>query len=101
MSMYGDGREERLSAALIELEGMKPKWVAKRNAYWARRKEAREIGEAMGKEAMIEALIAQNPSYIRELLETEDERFGAGSLADRYAGTFMQSAFSLPKEDAK
>lgn len=86
---FGDGREERQAAMNIEIEGMKPKWVARRKDYWARRKSARDEGAAKGKDAMIVALIAHNPAYIRSLLETEDDRFGAGSLADRYGGTFM------------
>lgn len=86
---YGDGREERLAAMPIVIEGTKPKWVARRKDYWARRKAARDEGAAMGKEAMIDALITHNPAYIRSMLETEDERFGDGALADRYGGTFM------------
>lgn len=54
-----------------------------------------ELEEAGGEEwdfsvedAVIARLIENNPAYIRGLLETEDERFGAGALASRYAHTF-------------
>ena len=92
---YGDGREERMSATAIVIEGMKPKWEARRKAYWDRRAAKAREGEAMGKAAMIDALINHNRAYIRELLETEDDRFGAGSLADRYGATFMNQ---LPQQ---
>jgi hypothetical protein len=44
----------------------------------------------MPKDAVIDALCKRTPAYIRSRLETEDDRFGPGALADRYAHTFWK-----------
>lgn len=89
---YGDGREERAAAMHIEIAGRRPEVAARRKAYWERRQKATDEGKALGKSAMIDALIERNPAYIRDLLETEDDRFGEGALAARYGVVFMEKA---------
>jgi hypothetical protein len=91
MGWFGDGREERQAAALEALRLMGNPEVRRRNQEYLRKvKAAKEKGVSMGKAAMIDRLIAETPTYIRELLETEDDRFGEGALASRYAYTFWK-----------
>lgn len=86
---FGDGREERMAALDLELKLRRdPEVTRRREAYWEAVKAAKEHAIELGNEAVIEQLITHNPAYIRDLLETEDDRFGAGSLADRWAHTF-------------
>lgn len=65
-------------------------WRYRNENYRAAVEKARSHAVEMGNEKVIDLLIADMPSYIRELLETEDERFGSGSLASRYAHTFWK-----------
>lgn len=86
---FGDGREERMAAFDLELKLRRdPKVTKRREEYWRAIKAAKEYAISLGKDAVIEILMEHNPAYIRHLLETEDERFGSGSIADRYAHTF-------------
>lgn len=90
-SEFGDGREERMDAFLLEMRlRANPEVTRRREAYQRRVKMAHDEARRIGKEAVIDRLMADHPSYIRELLETEDERLGDGSLARRYAQTFQQ-----------
>ena len=90
MPFFGDGREERIDAFLLETRLMSNPEVRRRKADYERRvAEARAEARAMGKQAIIDKLIARTPAYIRDLLETEDERFGDGALVERYARTFF------------
>jgi hypothetical protein len=100
---FGDGREERLDALMLEIElRADPAVKKRRDAYEAAVSGARAEAKAMGNAAAIEKLIEGNPAYIRSLLETEDERFGPGSLAERYARTFWKSHQTPTiKEDGK
>ncbi len=88
---FGDGREERMDALLL---GMKlagnPAVTRRRNEYNAAVKACKDHALAIGNEAAINELIEHNPAYIRDLLESEDERFGKGAVADRYARTFYK-----------
>ena len=89
--MFGDGREERLAAGVLALRlASDPKVTARRENYNRRVCLARNAAKAMPKDAVIDALCKQTPAYIRELLETEDGRFGSGALAERYARTFWR-----------
>ena len=89
--MFGDGREERLEAGLWALRmESNPEVKKRRDDYNRRVGLAREAALAMPKDAVIDALCNRTPAYIRDLLETEDDRFGIGSLADRYARTFWK-----------
>lgn len=86
---FGDGREERLAAFDLEQRLKKdPEVTRRREAYHAAVKRANDHARSLGNPACIEALIEHNPAYIRDLLETEDSRFGSGAIADRYARTF-------------
>lgn len=88
-----DGREERMAALDLELRLRRnPAVTASREDYWRKVAAKKAEGVAMGREAMIARLIERTPTYIRELLETEDARFGDGSLANRYASTFYNEA---------
>lgn len=92
MSLFGDGRDERLDAAILAIRlAADPRVTARRMAYQAAVGRAREEAKSMSKDAVIAALIADMPAYIRELLETEDDRYGEGSLAERYARTFWKN----------
>jgi hypothetical protein len=89
MNMFGDGKEERLEAFLLETRlRANPEVAKRREDYHARVESSRRKARCMSKEDLISALVEHNPAYIRDLLETEDERFGIGSLADRYARIF-------------
>lgn len=93
MPFFGDGREERMDAFQLECRLRGNPNIAQRKADYERRvAECRSEARAMGKQAIIDKLIASNPAYIRDLLETEDERFGKGSLVERYARTFFARA---------
>lgn len=86
---FVDGREERMAAFDLEMMLRRNPEVTSRREYYYRRVEAaRAEAATLGKDEVIDRLIAKTPSYIRALLETEDERFGAGALNDRYARTF-------------
>ncbi|AGR47695.1 hypothetical protein PHIM7_46 [Sinorhizobium phage phiM7] len=86
---FGDGREERLAAFELEMRLRRdPNVTRRREAYYAKVQAAREEANRLGSAEVIERLMAHNRGYIRSLLETEDDRFGAGSLFDRYARTF-------------
>lgn len=86
---FGDGREARMAAFDLELKLRRdPKVTKRREEYWAAVRAAKDHALSLGNAAVIEILMEDNPAYIRSLLETEDERFGAGSIADRYAHTF-------------
>jgi len=89
--MFGDGFEERWSAYLLE-ERLRadPRVTQGRNDYNRRVGLARKTALAMSKDDVIEALCKRTPAYIVPLLETEDDRFGKGSLAERYARTFWK-----------
>lgn len=58
--------------------------------YNAAVKEAKQHALSMSQNDLVAILKANCPSYIEELLYTEDERFGSGSLAERYARTFWK-----------
>lgn len=89
MIYFGDGREERLAAFDEEMRLRRdPRVTRRREEYWRKVAAKKAEGVAMGKDAMIARLIERTPAYIRDLLETEDDRFGAGALAGRYAHTF-------------
>lgn len=89
--MFGDGREERLAAGVLALRlASDPKVTARRENYNRRVSLARNAAKAMPKDAVIDALCKQTPAYIRDFLETEDDRFGLGALAERYARTFWR-----------
>jgi len=86
---YGDGREERMAAFFLEMRlRSNPEVTRRREEYWRKVYAKKAEGIAMGNAAMIDRLIAHNPAYIRDLLGTEDDRFGPGALASRYAHTF-------------
>lgn len=88
---FGDGREERMAALDLELRLQRnPEVTRRREAYNNAVKAARKHADALGVQAAIEELIDHMPGYIRSLLETEDDRFGKGSIADRYARTFYE-----------
>jgi hypothetical protein len=86
---FGDGRDERMDALNLEmrLRG-NPKVTARRKAYDASVGGARKKAASMTKAEIIDALCNSNSGYIRSMLETEDDRFGSGSLIERYARTF-------------
>lgn len=87
--MFGDGREERMAAFDLEMKlRSNPEVTKRREEYYLRVELCRQEAERIGKTAVIERLVSNNPSYIRHLLETEDDRFGVGALNDRYAQTF-------------
>lgn len=89
MSYYGDGREERLDAAMFLLKlARSPKAKLRREQYIQAVAAAREHAKSIGNAACIAELIKRNPAYIKSLLEAEDDKFGAGSIAGRYAQTF-------------
>lgn len=86
-----DGREERMAALMLELRLKRdPEVTRRRKEYHRRVAAARAEAVVIGKNVVIERLIESKPSYIRDLLETEDERFGDGSLYERYARTFYK-----------
>ena len=88
---FGDGREERMAALDLELRLRRnPEVTRRREAYNNAVKAAQKHADAIGVQAAIEELIAHMPAYIRELLETEDDRFGEGSISERYARTFYE-----------
>ncbi len=68
-----------------------PALKARRKEYERKVEASRTKARAMSKAEIIDALCAQTPSYIRSLLETEDERLGADSLVERYARTFYDA----------
>ena len=89
--MFGDGREERLEAYILaERLRSDPNVKRRRDDYNRRVGLAREAALAMPKGDVIDALCKRTPAYIRDLLETEDDRFGMGALAERYARTFWK-----------
>ncbi len=91
MNWFGDGTEERLDAALVALRLMGNPEIRRRKREYERKiRAAKAEGIIIGKAAMIDRLIPETPAYIRELLETEDDRFGEGALASRYAHTFWK-----------
>lgn len=92
MIYFGDGREERIAAFDIELRLRNNPEVQRRNAiYEASLKAALEHAKTLSQDEIVDTLLAHNPAYIRNLLETEDDRFGAGALARRYAATFRKN----------
>lgn len=95
--MFGDGREERLAALDMELRLRRnPEVTKRREKFWQDVAAAKKEAERIGKDAVISRLIENNPAYIRDLLETEDERFGEGALASRYAHTFWDRPLAEP-----
>ncbi len=91
--------EEQRNAAMLEMRlASDPRVTARRKDYEAKVRTAFEHARGMSKDAIIAALVSHNPAYIRAYLETEDERFGENSLAQRYARTFY-SKFTPPAED--
>lgn len=90
--MFGDGREERMAAFILEDRLRRDPEAQRRHAdYLARVKAARAEAFTIGEEEIIRRLIAHNPAYIRHLLETENARHGAGALQELYARTFCKS----------
>lgn len=86
---FGDGIEERMAALDLELRLRRnPEVTRRREAYNDAVEAARAHANKIGAKAAIEELISHMPAYIRDLLETEDERFGTGSISERYARTF-------------
>jgi len=86
-----DGLEERLDAFNYEmLLRRNPEVKRRKEAYDASVSRARAFAASMSQEAVIDALTAHNPAYIRSLLETEDSRLGEGSINERYARTFYK-----------
>lgn len=91
MRYFGDGREERLDALVLENRlRQDPRVTQRREAYFRRVQAAKAHGEEIGQQQMIRELCDKTPGYIVSMLETEDERFGPGALADRYARTFYK-----------
>ena len=89
--MFGDGREERMDALDLELRlRTDPEVTRRREDYYRRVGLAKAEAIRIGNKAVIDALVADCPAYIRSLLESEDERFCAGALAERYARTFWK-----------
>jgi hypothetical protein len=89
--MVGDGYEERLGAYLLgERLRADPNVKQRRDDYHRKVDLARKAALTMPKDAVIDALCKRTPAYIRSRLETEDDRFGPGALADRYAHTFWK-----------
>lgn len=89
MSCYGDGREERLDAEMFALRlARSPKARLRKEQYDLAVSAARYYAKSIGNDACISELIKHNPAYIKSLLDSEDDRFGAGSIAVRYAQTF-------------
>lgn len=94
---FGDGREERRAATLLEMRlRADPEVTRRREMYQEKVALAHEEAERIGKDAVIERLMANNPGYLRHLLESEDERFGDESLARRYANTFWKNVERSP-----
>lgn len=90
---FGDGREERMAAFDLEIRlRNNPEVTRRREDYNRRVAAAKAEAATIGKDAVIDRLIARTPAYIRALLETEDERFGAGALNDRYGRTFWSTS---------
>ena len=90
MSWFGDGRDERMSALDMEMRLKRnPAVTARREAYNASVRAARAHAGAMTEAEIIDALIRNNPAYIRGLLETKNERHGPGALEDLFARTFF------------
>lgn len=101
-NFFGDGREERLAAFDLEMRLRRnPEVTRRREAYNHAVEAARQEAAALGKQVVIDRLIAHNPAYIRDLLDTEDERFGAGSLNERYARTFFVRASRATRDDQR
>lgn len=71
-----------------------PRITARREEYNRKVEAARVKARSMTKTEIIYALCEHTPSYIRDLLETEDARFGDGSLVERYARTFYDTAIT-------
>lgn len=67
-----------------------PDVTRRREEYHRRVGLAKAATEEMTRDKVITALVARTPAYSRSLLETEDERFGQGALAERYARTFWK-----------
>jgi hypothetical protein len=87
--------EEQKDASLLALRLLSSARVRERNADYNRRlTDARRVADGLSPAEIIEQLIAHNPAYIRTLLETEDARFGTGSLRERYARTFANQQLS-------
>lgn len=92
MMYFGDGREERMAAAMLESRLRAcPKTTARREAYETKVRAARQEAEQMSEREIIDRLCEDNPAYIRSLLETETSRQGEGSLQSRYARSFYNS----------
>lgn len=86
---FGDGREERMDAALLALRLRRdPRVTARREAYNAAVTVAYDEARGMGKAACIDALIAHMPAYIRHRLEADDD----AEVFERYARTFWKRA---------
>lgn len=68
-----------------------PEVTRRREDYYRQVEAARAEAATLSKEEVIDRLVAKTPAYIRALLETEDERFGAGALNDRYGMTFWST----------
>jgi len=78
-----------MDALILEMKlKCNPEVTRRREEYYRRVEMVRKEARSMGKSAVIDRLISNNPAYIRELLETEDDRFGDGALFERYARTF-------------
>ncbi len=91
MCDWGDGREERLAALDLAMRLRRnPEVTRRRNAYNEAVRKARDYATKKGVYWCIDDLIKGNPAYVRGLLETEEERFGAGSIADRWARTHYE-----------
>jgi hypothetical protein len=87
----GNGAEERLAAFDLECRlRSEPEVTRRREDYHRKVGLARSAANKMTRDEVVAALMGRTPSYIRALLETEDERFGSGALADRYAHTFWK-----------
>lgn len=80
-----------MDALALELRLRRSPEVRRRKEeYEAAVRRARDHARTLTQTQIIERLIEHNPAYLRDLLETEDERFGAGALAGRYARTFYR-----------
>ncbi len=87
MSLFGDGREERMDALMLELRlRNNPGVTERRLQYNARVETAWQHAKHIGRAACIEELIAHCPAYIRGLLEASED----ADLFERYARTFQK-----------
>lgn len=92
-----EGREERLAAFGLEMKLRRnPEVMGRLKDYNHRVEVSMREAEAIGKDAVIKRLVEKTPAYIIRLLETEDDRFGAGSLNERYARTFYNDPLPNP-----